>query len=109
MASFMSTATSTQPGRMCACGYGHCAVKTSRSARNLGRVYYQCPRGVPCVSWIRRCDKYGRQRAAENDRDNVARFKARFSDIEQTLYVLTVVTCVMCIIVVILLFWMWYM
>ncbi|GMP50384.1 hypothetical protein CsSME_00017021 [Camellia sinensis var. sinensis] len=46
MASFMSTATSTQPGPMCACGYGHCVVKISRSAKNPGRAYYQCPRGV---------------------------------------------------------------
>ncbi|GMQ01526.1 hypothetical protein CsSME_00048135 [Camellia sinensis var. sinensis] len=67
MASFMSTATSTQPARMCACGYVHCVVKISHSARNPGRAYYQCARGVPCVSWIGWCDEYGRQRAAEND------------------------------------------
>ncbi|GMP38807.1 hypothetical protein CsSME_00009929 [Camellia sinensis var. sinensis] len=104
MASFMSTATSTEPARMCACGYGHCVVKISRSARNPGRAYYQCPRGVPCVSWIGWCDEFGRQRAAENDTQNVTRFEGRFRDIEQTLRVLTVVTCVLCIVVIILLF-----
>ncbi|CAL5385954.1 unnamed protein product [Camellia sinensis] len=46
MASFMSTTTSTQPGRMCACGYDHCVLKISRFARNPGHAYYQCPRGV---------------------------------------------------------------
>ncbi|GMQ03264.1 hypothetical protein CsSME_00049138 [Camellia sinensis var. sinensis] len=104
MASFMSIATSTQPARMCACGYGHCVVKISRFARNPSHAYYQCPHGVPCVSWIGWCDEYGRQRAAENDTENIARFETRFSDIEQTPHVLTVVTCVLCIIVVILLF-----
>ncbi|THG15007.1 hypothetical protein TEA_019385 [Camellia sinensis var. sinensis] len=87
MASFMSTATSTQPGPMCACGYGHCVVKISRSAKNPGRAYYQCPRGVPCVNWIGWCDEYGRQTAAENDRDNGRRFEARLIDIEQSLRV----------------------
>ncbi|GMP82170.1 hypothetical protein CsSME_00036607 [Camellia sinensis var. sinensis] len=43
MASSMSTSTSTWPRRMCACGYGHCFVKVSRSHKNLGRAYYVCP------------------------------------------------------------------
>ncbi|GMP45952.1 hypothetical protein CsSME_00014286 [Camellia sinensis var. sinensis] len=46
MASFMSTATSTQPGCMCACGYHHFVLKISCFARNPGHAYYQCPRGV---------------------------------------------------------------
>ncbi|GMP66855.1 hypothetical protein CsSME_00027040 [Camellia sinensis var. sinensis] len=87
MASFMLTATSIQPGPMCACGYGHCVVKISRSAKNPGRAYYQCPRGVPCVNWIGWCDEYGRQMPPENDRDNVRCFEARLIDIEQTLRV----------------------
>ncbi|GMP55964.1 hypothetical protein CsSME_00020609 [Camellia sinensis var. sinensis] len=104
MASFMSTATSTQPGPMCACGYGNCVVKISRSAKNPGRAYYQCPHGVPCVNWIGWCDEYGRQTAAKNDRDNVRRFEARLIGIEQSLRVLKVVTCFLSIIVAILLF-----
>ncbi|KAI8003601.1 hypothetical protein LOK49_LG08G00304 [Camellia lanceoleosa] len=39
----MSTTTSSWPPRMCACGFGHCIVKISRSAKNLGRAYYICP------------------------------------------------------------------
>ncbi|GMP61084.1 hypothetical protein CsSME_00023691 [Camellia sinensis var. sinensis] len=104
MASFMSTATSTQPGPMCACGHRHCVVKISRSAKNPGRAYYQCRRGVPCVNWIGWCDEYGRQTPPENDRDNVHRFEARLIDIEQTLRVLKVVTCFLSIIVILLLF-----
>ncbi|KAI8007417.1 L10-interacting MYB domain-containing protein, partial [Camellia lanceoleosa] len=104
MASFMSTATSTQPGPMCACGYGHCVVKISRSAKNPRRAYYQCSREVPCVNWIGWCDEYGRQTAAENDRDNVRRFEVHLIDIEQSLRVLKVITCVLSIIVAILLF-----
>ncbi|THG07364.1 hypothetical protein TEA_000364 [Camellia sinensis var. sinensis] len=46
MASSMSTSTSTWPRRMCACGYGHCFVKISRSHKNPGRAYYVCPRPV---------------------------------------------------------------
>ncbi|GMP78804.1 hypothetical protein CsSME_00034601 [Camellia sinensis var. sinensis] len=87
MASFMSTATSAQPGPMYAYGYGHCVVKISRSAKNPGRAYYQCPRGVPCVNWIGWCDEYGRQTAPENDKDNVCCFEACLINIEQTLRV----------------------
>ncbi|KAL7250492.1 hypothetical protein ACSBR1_012495 [Camellia fascicularis] len=46
MASFMSSATSTQPTPMCACGYGYCIIKISGSAKNPSHGYYQCPRGV---------------------------------------------------------------
>ncbi|KAL7180897.1 hypothetical protein ACSBR1_039872 [Camellia fascicularis] len=46
MALSFSTATSTWPQRMCACGYGHCFVKVSRSHKNPGRAYYVCLRPV---------------------------------------------------------------
>ncbi|GMP81427.1 hypothetical protein CsSME_00036143 [Camellia sinensis var. sinensis] len=42
MASSMSTATSSWPPRMCACGFGHCVVKIPKSANNPGRAYYVC-------------------------------------------------------------------
>ncbi|GMP29243.1 hypothetical protein CsSME_00004438 [Camellia sinensis var. sinensis] len=44
MASSTSTATSSWPPRMCACGFRHCVVKISRSTKNPGRGYYVCPR-----------------------------------------------------------------
>ncbi|CAL5340437.1 unnamed protein product [Camellia sinensis] len=51
MASFSSTATSTTcPRRMCACGYGQCVVKISRSNKNPRCPYYACPRPVVIVS-----------------------------------------------------------
>ncbi|KAL7251652.1 hypothetical protein ACSBR1_013491 [Camellia fascicularis] len=56
MASSFSTATSTWPQRMCACGYGHCFVKVSRSHKNPGRAYYVCSR--PVIGW---CDESGRR------------------------------------------------
>ncbi|KAL7164218.1 hypothetical protein ACSBR2_040182 [Camellia fascicularis] len=41
----MSTGTSTTwPRRMCACGYGQCLVKISRSHKNPRRAYYACLR-----------------------------------------------------------------
>ncbi|KAL7204898.1 hypothetical protein ACSBR2_017917 [Camellia fascicularis] len=46
MASSFSTAMSTWPHRMCACGYGHCFVKVSRSHKNPGRAFYVCPQPV---------------------------------------------------------------
>ncbi|GMP48768.1 hypothetical protein CsSME_00016009 [Camellia sinensis var. sinensis] len=47
MASFVSSAMSacTAPfcGCGCGCGFGPCVVMISRSSRNPGRAYYQCP------------------------------------------------------------------
>ncbi|GMP88203.1 hypothetical protein CsSME_00040275 [Camellia sinensis var. sinensis] len=43
MASSMSTATSSWPPRMYACGFGHCVVKIFRSAKNSSCAYYICP------------------------------------------------------------------
>ncbi|KAI8027239.1 hypothetical protein LOK49_LG02G03456 [Camellia lanceoleosa] len=44
MESSTSSATSSWPPRMCACGFGHCVVKISRSTKNPGRAFYVCPR-----------------------------------------------------------------
>ncbi|KAL7247417.1 hypothetical protein ACSBR2_002352 [Camellia fascicularis] len=49
MASFVSSTTSPHTAPFCACGFGICVVKISRSSRNLGRAYYQCPRAVVSI------------------------------------------------------------
>ncbi|GMP75803.1 hypothetical protein CsSME_00032761 [Camellia sinensis var. sinensis] len=58
MASSTSSATSSWPPRMCDCGFGHCVVKISRSAKNLGHAFYVCPRTTRCASWVGWCDKF---------------------------------------------------
>ncbi|GMP72737.1 hypothetical protein CsSME_00030670 [Camellia sinensis var. sinensis] len=60
MDSSFSTATSTWPRRMCACGYGHCFVKVSRSHKNPSHAYYVCPQPMQCVNWSAWCDELGR-------------------------------------------------
>ncbi|KAI7981895.1 hypothetical protein LOK49_Contig10G00008 [Camellia lanceoleosa] len=58
MASSTSSATSSWPLRMCACGFGYCVVKISRSAKNPGRAFYVCPRPMRCASWVGWCDEF---------------------------------------------------
>ncbi|GMP72329.1 hypothetical protein CsSME_00030412 [Camellia sinensis var. sinensis] len=43
MALFVSSAMSARTTPFCACGFGMCVVKISRSSRNSGCAYYQCP------------------------------------------------------------------
>ncbi|GMP53126.1 hypothetical protein CsSME_00018686 [Camellia sinensis var. sinensis] len=58
MASSMSTITSSRSPRMCACGFEHCVVRISRSAKNPGRAYYVYPRTMRCVVWVGWCDEF---------------------------------------------------
>ncbi|CAL5384043.1 unnamed protein product [Camellia sinensis] len=59
MASSTSSATSSWPPRMCDCGFGHCVVKISKSAKNPGRAFYVCPRTTQrCASWVGWCDEF---------------------------------------------------
>ncbi|KAL7169043.1 hypothetical protein ACSBR2_034134 [Camellia fascicularis] len=46
MASFVSSTTSARTTSFCACGFGMCVVKISRSSRNPGHAYYQCCHAV---------------------------------------------------------------
>ncbi|GMP60753.1 hypothetical protein CsSME_00023488 [Camellia sinensis var. sinensis] len=70
MASSTSTATSSWPPRMCDCGFGHCVVRISRSAKNPGRAYYVCPRTTRCVAWVGWCDKFRSTRLGTNQPHN---------------------------------------
>ncbi|GMP42648.1 hypothetical protein CsSME_00012316 [Camellia sinensis var. sinensis] len=104
MASSFSTATSTWPQRMCACGYGHCFVKVSRSHKNPGRAYYVCPRPVQCVNWIGWCDESGTRIPDHDSRStDVMQLRADVVNIFNTLRVMKTVICVLCIMVIILL------
>ncbi|GMP36659.1 hypothetical protein CsSME_00008716 [Camellia sinensis var. sinensis] len=69
MASSMSIATSSWPLRMCACGFGHCVVKISRSVKSLRHAYYVCPSLMCCVvGWY---DKFRNERFAIDHPPNV--------------------------------------
>ncbi|GMP43465.1 hypothetical protein CsSME_00012815 [Camellia sinensis var. sinensis] len=87
MASSTSSATSAWPPRMCDCGFGHCVVKISRSAKNPGHAFYVCPRNTRCVSWVGWCDEFRstslRADQAHNDVDQGLR--ADVARIDQSL------------------------
>ncbi|KAL7210186.1 hypothetical protein ACSBR1_031697 [Camellia fascicularis] len=91
MASFMSTGTSTPwPRRTCACGYGQCVVKISRSHKNPRRAYYACPNPVPCLSWIGWCNE-PRRLNTESDsamHDIVMQLRDDVIHMQQTLRIL---------------------
>ncbi|KAL2320400.1 hypothetical protein Fmac_029369 [Flemingia macrophylla] len=42
----------------CRCGHGRCDVKTAKSAKNSGRMYYTCPikGGAKCNDFVKWCD-----------------------------------------------------
>ncbi|GMP59165.1 hypothetical protein CsSME_00022556 [Camellia sinensis var. sinensis] len=104
MAFSFSTATLTWPQRMCACGYGHCFVKVSRSHKNLGRAYYACPQPVQCVNWIGWCDESGRRSLGHDSwSTDVMQLRADVVHIINTSRVMKTVICVLCIMVIILL------
>ncbi|GMP63502.1 hypothetical protein CsSME_00025157 [Camellia sinensis var. sinensis] len=71
MASSMSTATSSWPPRMYACGFGHCVVKIFRSAKNSGCAYYICPSPMRCVLWVGWCNEFCSERFAIDHPPNV--------------------------------------
>ncbi|GMP87983.1 hypothetical protein CsSME_00040138 [Camellia sinensis var. sinensis] len=106
MASSMSTATSSWPRRMCACGFGHCFVKISRSNKNPGRAYYVCPSPTKCVSWVGWCDEFREERVANdlppNDVD--LGLRSDVDRIDQSLRLLWTVVGALSVIVIALLF-----
>ncbi|GMQ03603.1 hypothetical protein CsSME_00049349 [Camellia sinensis var. sinensis] len=108
MALFTSTATSsTWPRRMCACSYGQCVVKISRSTKNPRCLYFASPRLVLCVSWIGWCKEPRRQRQstdyASSTNDIVMQLLDDVIHIQQSLRLFKIIVYVLCIVVVILL------
>ncbi|KAL7174249.1 hypothetical protein ACSBR2_033495 [Camellia fascicularis] len=91
MASSFSTASSTWPQRMCACGYDHCFVKVSRSHKNPGCAYYVCPRPVQCVNWIGWCAESGTRIPDHDSRStDVMQLRADVVNIFNTLRVMKI-------------------
>ncbi|GMP90750.1 hypothetical protein CsSME_00041735 [Camellia sinensis var. sinensis] len=107
MASSMSSATSSWPPRMCDCGFGHCVVKISRSAKNPGRAFYVYPRTTQrCASWVGWCDEFHstslRIDQPHNDVDQGLR--ADVARIDQSLRMFRTVVDFLCVVVLVLLF-----
>ncbi|CAL5363235.1 unnamed protein product [Camellia sinensis] len=106
MASFMSIDTpTTWPRCTCACGYGQCLAKISRSHKNLGRAYYACLNPVLCLRWIGWCDEPRRSNTDSDSatHDIVMHLWDDAIHIQQTLRLLKTIVSVLCIVVVILL------
>ncbi|GMP70356.1 hypothetical protein CsSME_00029236 [Camellia sinensis var. sinensis] len=104
MAFSFSTATSTWLQRMCACGYGHCLGKVSRSHKNPSPAYYVFSRPVQCGNWIGWCNE-SRTRILDHDASSadVIQLQADVVNNFNTLRAMKTVICVLCIMVIILL------